>query len=148
MPQIHDVTLYVSQGGSRLPQALRQVTVNYVISFSQYEIAGHASFTETISLYGFDNGRINESERLAQLPSNKVIVARQYDQPESLTAVVQRGQLDEDPDRYNWCECRIVPDCDEIAARVCLTPIQTTECCAESPCWAIAHGSWGQGGAS
>lgn len=144
MASITFVNLQIQMGGaSTLPTSQRQVTVNYTASFSPYEIAGRASYIETVKLYGVDNGK--KSELLAAFPTNRVIVASTAQQVETFTGWVQRSQLDEDKDVYNPCCCKVQQDCDEIVAEVCLCPVVTNQCCALSPCLV---GSWGAAGSS
>ncbi len=145
MPAITFVSLEIQKGGnSTLPTDWRWVRITYNIAFTQAEVAGRVTFTESIRLFGWDNGRVNESKLLADYSqSGRIVTAQSMFQTETFSAWIQRGQLDEDRDRVNPCCCVVTPDCDEIVARVCLNPIVTCGCCLDSP---VLVGSWGAGG--
>lgn len=124
MAQITDVSLKIEDAGPHVPESMRVVDVKTTISFTAEEVANRTSFTETVSLYGWDNG-INLKEKLIEFPSTRTIVARRSTQEEYFIAYVRRETLDEDKVAKGgppWVR-QILYDRDEIAAEVCLTPV-------------------------
>lgn len=145
MATITGVSLSIQHGGPTAPTSLRRVDVITTISFTQQEISSRASFTEDITLYGSENNVVDYNKKLVEFPSARQIIAQQYQQTEYYTGYVQRQVLDEDPDiTRSWYQQCIHYNQDEIAVQVCLSHVQTTRCCATSPC--VQIGDWGAAG--